>query len=144
MYLTYKLFSYYSVDNTTVSDYSDDESENNENSTSNLTLTNSTAYYRNLYSELMLSYEANRDNTNNDTKSVAFKKKNISQMGRKKANRALNGISIYCCTYIHIFFYLSIYNKLPSSCIQNKIVSTFCYQNDNYCSYVIKHFMNIQ
>lgn len=78
------------VDNTTVSDYSDDESENDESITSNLTLIDSTTYYRSLYPELMLSHEANNDNKNNDTKSVAFKKKNISQMGRKKANRASN------------------------------------------------------
>lgn len=60
-----------------------------------------TAYHQSFFPELMLSFETSNDNTEVDTKPshpVAFKKKNVSQMGRRKANRALNG------TYINVFF----------------------------------------
>lgn len=49
----------------------------------------------------------NNGNINNDTKPVTFKKKNVPQMGRKKANRALNGIS-YIVLYI-FFIYMFVY-----------------------------------
>lgn len=62
---------------------------------SDFTIIDSTSYYRTLYPELMLSYNVNNDTTNVDSKSSAFKKKNISDMGRKKANRTLNGIIVY-------------------------------------------------
>lgn len=61
----------------------------------------STAYYQSFFPELMLSFETNNDNTEIDTKPshpVAYKKKNVSQMGRRKANRAQNG------THINVFF----------------------------------------
>lgn len=59
-----------------------------------------TTYYRSLFPELMLSFETSNENTEIDSKSshsVAFKKKNVSQMGRRKANRAQNG------THINVF-----------------------------------------
>lgn len=108
MYLIYKLFYYYSVDNTTVSDYSDDEPENNENITTRVTLAESIEYNRSLFLTLLQPREANRDNKNNDTKSVAFKKNNVPQMSRKKANRALNGIFVYIYI-IYFFIYMFVY-----------------------------------
>lgn len=53
----------------------------------------SVQYYRNLFPGL-LNYGVNINNTDADTKTVAFKKKNFSQMGRRKANRAQNGTNI--------------------------------------------------
>lgn len=55
---------------------------------------------RNLYLETRYSNESRNDDINVDTKPLAFKKKNISQMGRRKANRALNGkhILVYALT----------------------------------------------
>uniref|UniRef100_A0A2S2Q2T0 Uncharacterized protein n=1 Tax=Sipha flava TaxID=143950 RepID=A0A2S2Q2T0_9HEMI len=43
-----------------------------------------------LYPELRYSMESNHNNINVDTKPLTFKKKNVSQMGRRKANRAQN------------------------------------------------------
>jgi len=77
---------------TTTSDSSSDESDKSDDCElviSNPTVVDSTEteYYRNAF----LSIENNADNQTDYAKSVTIKKKNISQMGRKKANRALNG-----------------------------------------------------
>ncbi|XP_026817753.1 R3H domain-containing protein 4-like [Rhopalosiphum maidis] len=53
-----------------------------------VTIIDYSAFYRDLCPELRISY--NNDNSDADNKPVSHKKKNISQMGRKKANRAQN------------------------------------------------------
>lgn len=59
------------------------------------------SFHRSLYPGLInLSDGVNNNNTDADNKSVAYKKKNCSQMGRRKANRAQNG------TRIHIYAHL--------------------------------------
>jgi len=91
----------YSSTNTDASDESDNETE-----MPSITIVDYSTYYRNLYPELRITYNAEYDNqmlSNVDTKPpVSYKKKNISQMGRKKANRAQNGkhiICIFSCIY---------------------------------------------
>ncbi|XP_022166364.1 R3H domain-containing protein 4-like [Myzus persicae] len=73
----------YSTTNSDASDESDYEMI-----MPSVTIVDYSAYYRNLCPELRISY--NVDNSDADTKPVSYKKKNISQMGRKKANRAQN------------------------------------------------------
>lgn len=79
----------YSSTNTDASDDSDYEIM-----TPNVTIVDYSTYYRNLCPELRISY--NNDISDADNKPVSHKKKNISQMGRKKANRAQNGMLIIC------------------------------------------------
>jgi hypothetical protein len=59
-----------------------------------VTIIDYSEFYRDLCPELRISY--NNDILDADNKPVSHKKKNISQMGRKKANRAQNGILIIC------------------------------------------------
>jgi len=67
-----------------------------------VTMVDYSAYYRNLFPELRISYNVEYDNSDADTKPVSYKKKNISQMGRKKANRAQNGtLIIYICLRVY-------------------------------------------
>lgn len=73
----------YSTTNTDTSDESDYEMPP-------IAVVDYSAYYRNLYPELRIPYNVEYDNSDVDTKPVSYKKKNISQMGRKKANRAQN------------------------------------------------------
>ncbi|KAL5238833.1 hypothetical protein ACI65C_006243 [Semiaphis heraclei] len=75
----------YSTTNTDASDESDYEIE-----MPSVTIIDYSTYHRNLYPELRISYNVEYDNSDVDTKPVSYKKKNISQMGRKKANRAQN------------------------------------------------------
>lgn len=81
--------------------YSLFDSENGSDSEYELmepTIIDSTAYYRDLFPDLMLSFEQNNDRTeieNKPSPPVVFKKKNVSQMGRRKANRAQNGTHIF-------------------------------------------------
>lgn len=68
-------------------------------------IVNSSAYYRNVLPQLVI-FEQNNDNAEIETlqkpcPSVTFKKKNVSQMGRRKANRAQNGTHIL--VYAHVF-----------------------------------------
>jgi len=85
----------YSSTNTDASDDSDYEIM-----TPNVTIVDYSTYYRNLCPELRISYNVEYDNPDADTKPASYyKKKNISQMGRKKANRAQNGtLIIYICS----------------------------------------------
>ncbi|XP_060858438.1 R3H domain-containing protein 4-like [Metopolophium dirhodum] len=75
----------YSSTNTDASDDSDYEMM-----MPNVTIVDYSTYYRNLCPELRISYNVEYDNPDADTKPASYKKKNISQMGRKKANRAQN------------------------------------------------------
>jgi hypothetical protein len=54
--------------------------------------------------------ESNHNNINVDTKPLTFKKKNVSQMGRRKANRAQNGKHIL--VYAFTFTNCKVYNVL--------------------------------
>jgi len=81
----------YSTTNTDASDESDYETE-----MPSVAIVDYSTYHRNLYPELRISYNVEYDNSDVDTKPVSYKKKNISQMGRKKANRAQNGTLIIC------------------------------------------------
>ncbi|KAL4154214.1 hypothetical protein QTP88_002045 [Uroleucon formosanum] len=56
----------------------------------NVAIVDYSSYYRNLCPELRISNNVEYDNSDADIKTVSYKKKNISQMGRKKANRAQN------------------------------------------------------
>lgn len=60
----------------------------------NVAIVDYSSYYRNLCPELRISNNVEYDNSDADIKTVSYKKKNISQMGRKKANRAQNGTLI--------------------------------------------------
>lgn len=90
-------FSVFSVDLTvnsaTTSNISADESDY-EIYPLAVALVGSTAYYRILFSELRTSHNVGINNTDG-IKLATFKKNNISQMGRRKANRAQNGIHTY-------------------------------------------------
>lgn len=100
------MYYYFSVETITISDQSADESEleDNEYLVTNIPLTNSVGYYSNVFSETVLSHEINNDNKDVETKSVAYKKKNISQMGRRKANRAQNGIIYLLVLFMFVFY----------------------------------------
>lgn len=72
---------------------SENESDNESyTNTLPITINNSREYYRSMLNEISLSYEFINRNRNVETKTVSLKKKNVPQMGRRKANRALNGI----------------------------------------------------
>lgn len=90
------------------SEYSTDESDY-EMFVPSIEVIDSTEYYRSFYPELLnLSHGVNNNNIDADTKTVAFKKKNFSQMGRRKANRAQNGTHI---------LYMFIYQVYSIQCI---------------------------
>lgn len=95
----------YSTTNSDASDESDYEMI-----MPSVTIVDYSAYYRNLCPELRISY--NVDNSDADTKPVSYKKKNISQMGRKKANRAQNGKLIICiCQLVYQIIANTLSNK---------------------------------
>jgi len=80
------------VDNTVYSTSNSDTSDESdyEMIPPPVTIIDYSSFYRNLCPELRISYNNEYVNSDADTKPVSHKKKNISQMGRKKANRAQN------------------------------------------------------
>lgn len=108
-YILYVIISFcFCSEETSIYTTSDSDSDNNENNDSHIfpvRIINSMDYYRSLLPELMLNVHHEGNSGVNNDRPVIFKKNNASHLGRRKMNRAQNGI------YIHI------YNIILTVCI---------------------------